>query len=190
MNQFKLNKDQIKKIGLSAMGLVVLLYIYFSFFLGPLTRSRDKALTEIKAVQAKLDSSKDDIAKAAKLEQTAKDATARFAALKTLSPEGAPIAWFPPRMKVFFTNQKIDKAAARLDGSSTFKQDELSGWMRYTWLIELPQTDYATAGKAVSELENTEPLLMIRKLAIHGTGDKPQFQKVDLAVENVITEKK
>ena len=32
MNQFKLNKDQIQKIGLSAMGFVFLLYVYFSFF--------------------------------------------------------------------------------------------------------------------------------------------------------------
>jgi hypothetical protein len=190
MNQFKLSKDQIKKLGLSTMGLVVLLYVYFSFFLGPLSRSRDKTLADIKDRQRKLDGSKDEIAKAAKLEQTAKDATARFAALKTLNPEGAPIAWFPPRMKTFFANQQIDKASARLDGSSSFKANELSGWLQYTWVIELPQTDYATVGKAIAQLENTEPLLAVRKLSIHGMADQPQFQKVDLAVESVIAEKK
>ena len=61
MNQFKLNKNQIKKVGLSTMGLVVVLYIYFSFFLGPLTRSRDSALAAIKDRQAKLDNSKGEI---------------------------------------------------------------------------------------------------------------------------------
>src|ERR1043166_5289789 len=105
MNKPKLDTEQIKKIGLSAMGLVFLLYVYFNFFLGPLNRTRDKALTEIKEMQAKLDGSKDEIAKAAKLEQTAKEATARFAALKALNPEGAPIAWFPPQIKTFFANQ-------------------------------------------------------------------------------------
>ena len=190
MNQFKLNKNQIKKIGLSTMGLVVVLYIYFSFFLGPLTRSRDSALAAIKDRQAKLDNSKGEIVKAAKLEQTAKDATTRFAALKTLNPEGAPIAWFPPRMKTFFANQQIDKAVARLEGSSGFKSSELSGWLQYTWIIELPQTDYATVGKAIAQLENTEPLLAIRKIAIHGMGEQPQFQKVELSAENIILEKK
>jgi hypothetical protein len=190
MNQVKLNKDQIQKLILSTMGLLFLLYVYFSFFLGPLTRSRAAALAAINDRQAKLDASTDEIAKATKLEQTAKNATARFAALRALNPEGAPIAWFPPRMKTFFANQQIDKAAARLDKNAAFKQGELAGWMRYTWLIELPQTDYAMLGKAISELENTEPLLAVAKVTIHTTPDQPQFQKVDLAAENIIMDKK
>lgn len=190
MNKFKLNKDHIKKLALSTMGLVVLLYVYFNFFLGPLTRSRNTALTTIKERQAKLDTSKEEINRAAKLEQTAKNGTARFAALKALNPEGAPIAWFPPKVKTFFANQQIDKVVARLDNSTGFKQNELSGWKRYNWLVELPQTDYAALGKAIAELENTEPLLAITKVNIRTLSEQPQFQKVDLAVENIITEKK
>ncbi len=181
MNKINLNKDQIQKVVLSAMGLVVLLYVYFNFFLGPLANSRNAALATIKEQQAKLDGSQDEIAKAAKLEHTAKNATARFAALKALNPEGAPIAWFPPRVKTFFANQQIDKAVARLDNSSGFKPNELSGWTRYNWLVELPQTDYGALGKAIAELENTEPLLAITKMGIHVLPEQPQFQKVDLA---------
>lgn len=190
MNKLNLNKDQIQKVVLSAMGLVVLLYVYFNFFLGPLASSRNAALVAIQEQQAKLDGSQDEIAKAAKLEHTAKNATARFAALKALNPEGAPIAWFPPRVKTFFANQQVDKAVARLDNSSGFKQNELSGWTRYNWLVELPQTDYAALGKAIAELENTEPLLAITKMSIRVLPEQPQFQKADLAVENIITEKK
>jgi hypothetical protein len=190
MNKFKLSKDQLQKVGLSIVGLVILLYVYFNFFLGPLGRSRNTALATIKERQAKMEGSKDEINKAAKLEQTAKTATSRFAALKALNPEGAPIAWFPPRMKTFFASQQIDKAVARLDNSGPFKQNELAGWTRYNWLIELPQTDYAALGKAIAQLENTEPLLAITKLNIHTLPEQPQFQKVDIAVENIITEKK
>ena len=43
--QAKLNKDQLKKLMLSAMGFVVLVYVYFTFFLGPLNASRDSRLT-------------------------------------------------------------------------------------------------------------------------------------------------
>ena len=39
----KLTKDQIQKLGLSAIGFVVLLYVYFSFFLGPLNKGRETA---------------------------------------------------------------------------------------------------------------------------------------------------
>src|SRR5436305_14516787 len=148
MTANKLNKDQIKKVGLTAVGFVILLYVYFSFFLGPLNRSRNTMLTAIAEKRAKINSSQENLSKTAKLEQQAKSATTRFAALKALNPEGAPIAWFPPRMKTFFANQQIDKVVARLEGSSGFKSSELLGWLQYTWMIELPQTDYATVGKA------------------------------------------
>src|SRR5438067_7964555 len=161
MNLPKLSKDQIKKLSLSAMGFVVLLYVYFSFFLGPLQKIRTAALAQIDDQQKKIDSSKTEVAKAANLERQAKDAMARFAALKALTPEGAPIAWFPPRMKAFFASVEIDKATARLESSAAYKESDLASWMRYNWIIELPQADFSTLGKAVATLENSEPLLSV-----------------------------
>jgi len=186
MKQAKLSKDQLQKVGLTLVGFVVLLYVYFSFFLGPLNRSRDSMLKNIKDKQSKLDSSKSNLAKASALEERAKAATARFTALKALNPEGAPIAWFPPRMKSFFANQHIDKAVARLENSSAFKQPELAAWLKYNWLIDLPQADYATLGQAIAELENAEPLLSITKLSIHAAPDQPEFQQVVLTATNTI----
>ena len=40
MKPKKLNKDQIQKIVLSALGFIALIYCYFNFFLGPLNKSR------------------------------------------------------------------------------------------------------------------------------------------------------
>ena len=189
MNSIKLSKDQIQKVSLSAVGFVILLYVYFSFFLGPLNKSRNGMLVKIKDKQSKLDSSKNDLAKARTLEQQAKAATARFAALKALNPEGAPIAWFPPRIKVFFANHQIDKAVARLENNIGFKQTELSAWMKYSWSIDLPQADYATLGKALAELENNEPLLSVTKITIRALPDQPQAQQVVLVASNVIEKK-
>jgi hypothetical protein len=189
MNQFKLNKDQIQKIGLSAMGFVFLLYVYFSFFLGPLNRSRNKMVGTINDRQTKLNSSKTDMNKAAALEREAKNATTHFAALKALNAEGAPIAWFPPRIKAFFANHQIDKAGARLENSTGFKQTELISWMKYTWKMDLPTVDYSTLGKAIADLENAEPLLSITRISIKALPDQPQFQQVDLIAANVIEKK-
>ena len=190
MNRLKLTKDQIQKLGLSAMGMVFLLYVYFTFFLGPLNRSRQSALVEITDRQAQLGSASEEISKAAKLEQKARNDAEHFAMLKRFNPEGAPLAWFPPRMKTLFANQGIDKAAARLEGSSPFNEKELSGWAKYNWIIELPQADYGPLGRAVAELENSEPLLTIRRLRISAAQDQPQFQKVDLGVMDIISDKR
>ena len=186
MNLPKLNKNEIQKLALSLMGFVLLLYIYFSFFLGPLNKTRHTTLNAIADCQKKIDGSKNEIAKAKNLERQAKDATARFAALKALSPEGAPIAWFPPRIKAFFADQQIEKAVARLESSADFKQGDLSGWSKYNWVIELPQTDFALIGKSIADLENAEPLLSITKLSIHTIHEQPQFQQLAIAATTVI----
>jgi hypothetical protein len=186
MKQLKLTKDQIQKLLLSAMGFVVLVYVYFSFFLGPLNSSRDSMLRTIDEMQNKIASSRNEIIKAGNLEKQATTATTRFAALKALSPEGAPIAWFPPRMKTFFANQEIDKATARQETSAAYKEPELAAWMRYNWLIELPQADFATLGKAVTALENGEPLLSITRINIRALPDEQQFQQVTLTAANAI----
>ena len=186
MKQLKLTKDQIQKLMLSAMGFVVLVYVYFSFFLGPLNRSRDSMLATIDQTQSKVASSKTEITKASNLEKQATTATTRFAALKALSPEGAPIAWFPPRMKTFFANQEVDKATARLESNAAYKEADLADWMRYNWLIELPQADFATLGKAVAALENSEPLLSITRVHIRALPDDQQFQQVTLNASTAI----
>lgn len=186
MNDAKLTKDQIQKLVLSSTGFVVLLYVYFSFFLGPLNKGRATAEKSITDVQAKLDSSKTEMAKAENLEQQAKTATARFASLKALNPEGAPIAWFPPRMKVLFTNQQIEKTSVRLESNSAFKEPEMADWNKYAWLIDLPQTDFTTLGKAMAELENSEPLLAVSRFSIRAGGDNPQFQQVNLTAITTI----
>jgi hypothetical protein len=186
MKKIKLSKDQIQKLSLSTIGFVVLLYVYFSFFLGPLNKSRNSMLAKIADLQSKIGASKNEIAKASNLDRQAGAATTRFANLKALSPEGAPIAWFPPRMKTFFANQHIDKANARLESTAQFTQPELSDWVDDRWSIDIPETDFATLGKAIAELENTEPLLSVTKLSIHASAAEPQFQQVTLAVATTL----
>jgi hypothetical protein len=89
-------------------------------------------------------------------------------------------------MKTFFANQEIDKATARLETSTTFKEPDLASWMRYTWLIELPQTDFSTLGNAVATLENSEPLLSIVRVNIRAMAEDPQFQQVTLTANTTI----
>jgi hypothetical protein len=192
MKKIKLNKfskDQLQKMGLSVMGFFILLYVYFSFFLGPLNRSRNTMLASIADLQGKMGASKGELAKVKNLEQQAGAATDRFATLKALSPEGAPIAWFPPRIKTFFANQKIDKANARLDTSEVFTQPELSGWINNGWTIDIPETDFATLGTAMAKLENTEPLITVTKLSIRASAAEPQYQQVTMAIATTLVKR-
>jgi hypothetical protein len=183
------NKEQAKKLLLGGLGLIALLYVYFSFFLGPLNKSRDGVRAKINDLQTKISTSKTEISKATKLEETAHSATVRYDALRALSPDGAPIAWFPPRMKTFLTSHQIDKGTTRLETNSAFKEKELAGWSRYLWIIDLPQADFESVGNAIAQLENTNPLLCIKKLRISAATDDPEMQKVVFTAATIIYQK-
>lgn len=181
-----LNKDQIQKLLLSSIGLVALIYCYFTFFLGPLNRGRASSEKSIVELQEKLATSKTDMAKATRLESEAAAATQRFAALKGLIPEGAPIAWFPPRIKLLFANNQIERATVRLESTVPFKEPEMADWNRFNWAVDLPQTDFVTLGQALAALENTEPLVAISRISISALGDTPQFQVVTLGLTSAL----
>jgi hypothetical protein len=182
-----LNKEQTKKIILGAFGLIFLLYVYFSFFLAPLNKTRYSLAAKSADLQTKVTSSKEEIAKTARLEESARAANKRYESLRALAPDGAPIAWFPPRMKTFFFNQQIDKASARLAGTSTFNEKELAGWNRYAWVIDIPQANFPTLGRALAALENAEPLLTITRLRISAIQQDPEMQQVSLTASTIIS---
>ena len=189
MNPNRLTKDQIQKIGLSALGFVALGYCYFNFFLGPLNKSRASMSATISNLQTKMASSKAEMNKTANLERQAKEATGRYEALKATTADGAPIAWFPPKMRTFFADQGINKVTAGLESSADFKQPELSDWIKNTWAIDLPQSEYTDLGKAIAELENSEPLLAIRHVVIHAVPEDPQYHETSLLAQTAFLKK-
>ncbi|MGI9115304.1 MAG: hypothetical protein ACR2FX_09785 [Chthoniobacterales bacterium] len=184
-----MNKEQTKKIILGAFCLIGLLYVYFAFFLGPLHKGEAAMNGEIDDLQQKIASSKGEIAKADRLEESARAATSHYDALRALTPDGAPIAWFPPKIRNFFNEQHIDKATVRLDTTTPSKEKELSNWSRYVWSVDLPQADFATLGQAICALENSEPLLAIKKLTIRASTESPQLQQVTLTLSTLIDKK-
>ena len=189
MNPKKLTKDQIQKIALSALGFVALIYCYFNFFLGPHNKSRASMMVSIANLQSKTASSKAEMKKTANLEIQAKEATSRYQTLKATTAEGAPIAWFPPKIRAFFADQGINKVTARLDSSTDFKEKELSDWIKNTWAIDLPQSEYGDLGNAIAELENSEPLLTIQHVVIHAVPDDPQYQQTSLIAQTALLKK-
>ena len=184
-----MNKEQTKRLMLGGIGLIGLLYVYFTFFLGPLNNSRNSIQGKINELEQKIATSKAEISKATKLEESAHAATVRYDALRALSPDGAPIAWFPPRMKTFFAGQQIDKVMTRLETNSAFKEKELAGWNRYLWIVDLPQADFESLGKAIALLENSNPLLSIRRLRIHAAANDPEMQEIVFTASTIIDKK-
>jgi hypothetical protein len=179
----KLDSEQIKKIFAALLVLALLLYAYFEFLLGPLDKTRMDATNGIASLEPQIADAKKQISRTAGLEKEAPKATAFLTNLRNSIPDGAPIAWFPPKMAEFFKSHGIEKCTTHLvsDGA-----DSMPGFRRLVWSIDLPRVEFIPLGTAISNLENNEPLLNILNVTVDATREDAQYQHATLVVATLV----
>jgi hypothetical protein len=179
----KLGKDEIQKIFLAALLLGGVIYCYFTMLLGPLNRQEATANARIAELGPRLEEARKQIKRTQQLEQQAPESLAVLDSINSLIPEGAPIAWFPPKMAEFFKRQGVEKAAARLTNEEAEK--DLAGYRRLIWTVDLPKVEFISLAIAIAGLENEEPLLEISNIQIESIPADVQFQHAMLSIGNV-----
>ena len=180
----KLGKDEIQKLALSALLLAGLLYCYFALMLAPLSASEVKAKKEMAALEPQIAEAKKQLQKTAQIEKQAPASQALLADMKSRFPEGAPIAWFPPRVADFFKRQGIDRAMTHYNSESPEK--DLPGFRRMIWAVDLPKVEFVSLGAALAALENEEPLLQVTNVTVETNKDEPQYQQATLVVAMIV----
>jgi hypothetical protein len=179
----KLAAEDIKKIFLTLLLLIGLLYAYFNLLLGPLKTDEAATTAEIDALTPKISAARVQLKKTQSLEAQAPQATQMLDQIRGLIPEGAPVAWFPPRLTDFFKRQGIDRVATRMNNE--FPEPEIPGFRRIFWAADLPKVDFIPLAIAIAALENEEPLIEITNLQVDGSKDDPQFQRAVLTISNI-----
>lgn len=179
----KLEQEQIKKIALSTLLLIALLYGYFTFLLGPLQQSEKTATNGIATVTPQIADAKKQINKTAALEKQAPEAVALLKNLEDTIPDGAPIAWFPPKMSEFFRAHGIEKCTTQLSSEGT---ETTPGLKKMVWNIDLPKVEFVPLGMAISSLENEQPLTTILSVNIEATREDAEYQHVTLTISTLV----
>ena len=185
----RLSKEEFKKIGLCAVMLVGVMYAFFVFLLQPLGRKIETTKNSVVEIENQIDRANKQIRKARQVETKADEAQRTLDYLARYSPDGAPIAWFPPRMTAFFGRHKIRPVSTRLStgGGGSF-EPELEAFERRHWSIEMPKVAFFTLGKAIAALENEEPLVEIVGLDIESSGENVEFQHATLRVGTLLVQ--
>lgn len=178
------SKEEIQKIFLSLLLLVVLLYVYFTMLMGPLLVDRERESRTIQELNAKISAAKLQIQKTKALEAKVPDATKEMAAILSKTPSGAPVAWFPPRIAEFFKARRIEKASTKMTGETP--EPDLEGFRRLAWSVELPRGEFLDIGKAVADLENSEPLLQVLGIQVEGLNGEPLMQRATMSMATTI----
>ena len=179
----KFNKDQIQKIFLSSLLMIGLVYCYSSFLIGPLGKQDTNNAAAIEELDGKLEKARTEVKRSHSVQEQAKSAEETLAQVNDMIPEGAPIAWFPPRIKAFFDRHNLKGASVQSSGIDA-PDPTMGGYRNAKWTIDLPQTGTTQLGIALMGLENEEKLLEITRLQISTVPDSPEKQHISM---NVLT---
>jgi hypothetical protein len=179
----KIGKDEFQKIFLSALLILGVVYCYFTMLLGPLGRQEAAANARIAELGPKIEAARKQVKKTNNLEQRAPASLAVLDSINSLIPDGAPIAWFPPRLGDFFKRQGIEKVATRL--TNEFAEKDLTGYRSLAWSLDVPKAEFVSLAIAVAGLENEEPLLDISQLEITTAKDDVQYQHALLSLSSI-----
>ena len=179
----KLGKEEIQKLALGLLMLVGLVYSYFDMLLFPELKKQEAIRKNIESITPEIAKAKEQIKKAQELEQSAPEKTQVVPQVQAMIPDGAPVAWFPPRVSEFFKRHNIDKVAARMNTETPEK--ELPGFRRISWTIDLPKVDFISYGQALCALENEDPIVEITTLLMESSHEDVESQHALITVNTL-----
>ena len=180
----KLSKEQVQKIALGTMMFFGIIYAYFEFLLSPLTAGREHAVKEAADLAPKIAAAQAQIAKVKAIEAKAPGSELLVEQVKAMIPQGAPVAWVPTRLTDILKAEGVAKASARMAGEPPEK--ELPGFGKCSWTVDIPQVEFITLGRALSALENAEPLMEVQTLEIEAGRDEAVAQRVTFTIHNIV----
>jgi hypothetical protein len=181
----KLTKDQIQKIVLSSLLMCFLIYAYFTFLIGPLNTKATNNDAAIAALDAQLAQAKTKILRARNLQDEARKAGETLAQINEQIPEGAPIAWFPPRLRAFFDRHNIKDVTVKIGNAQRATEPELAAFQNVTWVVDVPRANFVPLSIALAGLENEEMLLEINRLQINMT-DNLESQRITMNLNTLL----
>jgi hypothetical protein len=180
----KLSKPQQQKVVLGAMLMVGVIYAVNEFLLSPLALERVALADEMTSNEPKLSEMRGQMARTKGLEEKAPLATQTLSQVAAMIPDGAPIAWFPPKISDFFKAGGVEKAVAKF-GNETLEKD-LPGYRKLSWSVEIPSCDFLRFATTMAKLENAEPLVEFTGFELQSNREQADSQRALLSVNNII----
>ena len=182
----KFSKDQVQKMFLSSLLMVGLIYCYFTFLVGPLGKADTAHEASIAALDDQLAKARGEVKRSKAMQEQAKTAEETLAQVNDMIPDGAPIAWFPPRIHAFFERHNLKGVVVRQSAIDGAPDPTMHNFRTADWTIDVPQTGVTPLGIALAGLENEEKLLEITHLQITTLADSPEKQHVSMNVSTLL----
>ncbi len=178
------SQDTIQRLVLGTLLVVILVAAFTVFLVGPTRRRAERDAREKVEIDGRLAKVRKQIQRTDELNNELARLDADFQKLIAPLPTATPIAWFPPKMRAFFAHHGIEGCDTRPDRTSEIFEDVA----RLSWSIDLPGVDFLRLGRAIEELENSEPLLEITGVLVEAEpAPKPvEIQRANLRLRTIM----
>jgi hypothetical protein len=180
----KLGKEEIQKLVLGILMGCGLLYAYFDLLLGPLKRGRLNTAKSTEALQPQITEARGQVSKVAQLKERLPEAEANLRLIDSMTPDGAPVAWFPTVIGDFFKKHGIEKVTTRMNADSV--DPDVPGFRKISWTVDIPRVEFLALGNALAGFENQEPLVQIDSLTLEPLREEPDHQRVSLTISSLV----
>ncbi len=181
--KFNFTPENTKRLTLSGLVLIVLVYVFYSFLLGPAFKSITTGKQRIAALDKSIATANSAINRVSNMRAQLNG----FADLETTlfanQPGGDPIAWFPPRVENFFKKAGIPRCLATLSAPS---ETEIPGFRTYRCTIQFPSVSFMQFGAALAAFENHDNLIEVRSISIDAQADNPGLQLIAVEVRVIL----
>ncbi len=165
---------------------IIVVFAFFNFLISPISTQKQTLASNVTTLEKQVREAKQQITATQTLEVKSAAAIDTIDRANELIPEGAPIAWFPPRIERHFAAHEIPGASARLVNSSTPIEKGLATYNQMEWSLNISKVDFLRFAIALAGLENEHPLLEITALRISTDAEDPALQNIEMEMKNLV----
>ena len=181
----QMDAEKRNKVILGGLIICVVLYGLWTYFVEPTSKSLVSSEAAITQIQTDLRKAKATISRIDELGKKLAAAAELESKMFSGQPEGAPVAWLPPRLEAFFARQGV-RCVAKSSGDPKPLSPDAAELQVYSWMVEFTRVDFLKFGAALAAFETSQPLFVISEVQINHSPDEPEFQNVTLQIQNII----
>lgn len=161
-----MDKEQIQKIVIAVIGVIVAYYVCFSMIIWPAQMKMESNAKAVEKLQKEIRTAEGKINQV-KLAENEQDANGKMVEyFKSLMPNEPPKTFYPPEINKIFKDQNVQISQPLVSSIPANFSDITGDFARYGWVFGIGEITYHDFGRLQAEIENKNSLWEFAEIEI------------------------
>lgn len=174
----QLNKEQIQKLVLIAIGALVGIYVLVVYLIGPASADIKKFEKQAEDLTKQIAAAEKEVARIRGGQTQAVQDKEYVQAFESHMPDTLPMAFYPPEIVNVFSESKVTTTQPANFGLQPALSTLGNHYVRHGWLFNINGISYHALGEAQATMENAKPLWEVISLEITAQPQDPTKHNV------------